>query len=105
MYFGSATQKLYHIFRLFRLRFNLFGNFLAAYFLVWAVVRPGPLTATMTAGFNFFFFFLNHSSLPLPLPLTRIYPPPLHTLCLITLIYAEFNLLNHYLRYQRSLKG
>ena len=53
MYFGSATQKLYHIFRLFRLRFQLFENFLAAYFLVWAVA-PGPLTATMTAGFNLF---------------------------------------------------
>ena len=61
MYFGSATQKLYHIFRLFRLRFNLFGNFLAAYILVWAVVRPGPLTETMTAGFSFFFLFFYHS--------------------------------------------
>ena len=104
MYFGSATQKLYHIFRLFRLRFNLFGNFLAAYFLVWAVVRPGPLTATMTAGFNFFFFkpFLPPITPP---AYSHLSPPPLHTLCLITLIYAEFNLLNHYLRYQRSLKG
>ena len=31
VYFGSATQKLCHIFRLFRLRFQLFENFLAAY--------------------------------------------------------------------------
>ena len=109
MYFGSATQKLHHIFRLFRLRFNLFGNFLAAYFLVWAVVRPGPLTATMTAGFNlfFFFFFFLFLTIPPSHSPSRLlaFIPPLHTLCLITLIYAEFNLLNHYLRYQRSLKG
>ena len=76
MYFGSATQKLYHIFRLFRLRFNLFGNFLAAFFLVWAVVRPGPLTATMTAGFNFFFFFLTIPPSHSPSRLLAFIPPP-----------------------------
>ena len=80
MYFGSATQKLYHIFRLFRLRFNLFGNFLAAYFLVWAVVRPGPLTATMTAGFNFFFFFLTIPPSHSPSRLLAFIPPPPHPL-------------------------
>ena len=117
VYFGSATQKLYHIFRLFRLRFQLFENFLAAYFLVWAVARPGPLTATMTAGFNLFVTItvttvkilgiLRYSYIKISSPsrLLAFIPPPLHTLCLIMLIYAEFNLLNHYLRYQRSLKG
>ena len=46
MYFGSATQKLCHIFRLFRLRFQLFEEFFGCLIFWGTVVRPGPFSSS-----------------------------------------------------------